>query len=45
MAEEVHTNTKMRGSKPVTLECGAVRAGALVTGDPTQVTCTKCKGG
>lgn len=44
MADEIHANTKVRGSSPVTLVCGAVRAGTLVTGDPAQITCSKCKG-
>lgn len=46
MADEVpvHANTKVRGSDPVTLECGAERKGALVSGDPNLVTCSKCKG-
>ncbi len=43
MANEVHANTKVRDSDPITLVCGAVRAGALVTGDPDQITCSKCK--
>lgn len=46
MAGEVHLNTKIRGATAgeVTLTCGALRAGALVSGDPAQVTCSKCKG-
>ncbi len=43
MTDEVHANTKVRGSSPVTLACGAVRAGALVSGDPDQITCSKCQ--
>ncbi len=43
MANEVHANTKVRGSNPVTLKCGAIRAGSLVTCDPTQISCSKCK--
>lgn len=43
MANEVHANTKARGSNPATLECGVLRAGASVTGDPKLVTCVKCK--
>jgi hypothetical protein len=39
----VHANTKVR-TEPPTLVCGAPRAEALVTGDPAQVTCAKCKG-
>lgn len=44
MADEVHFNTKVRGSNPSVLECGAPRPGAPVTGDPDRVTCSKCKG-
>ena len=44
MADEVHANTKARGSDPATLECGAPRSGALVTGDSKLVTCSTCKG-
>lgn len=43
MADQVHANTKVR-TEPPTLACGASRAGALVTGDPAQITCPKCKG-
>lgn len=45
MAEEVHANTKARDSNPVTLGCGAPRAGAKVTGDPAQITCAACSKG
>ena len=44
MADTVHANTKVRGSDPPVLECGAPRTGALVTGDPDRITCPKCKG-
>jgi hypothetical protein len=46
MAEtDVHANTKQRVAKgtPALLACGALRAGALVTGDPSLVTCSGCQ--
>ncbi len=43
---DVHANTKQRVAKGTAalLGCGAVRKGAAVTGDPSLVTCSKCKG-
>lgn len=45
MANEVHANTKQRTARGEQrlLGCGAPRKGALVTGDPSLVTCAKCK--
>lgn len=45
MADIVHANTKVRGlpSSEPKLECGAPRAGALVTGDLKRITCPNCK--
>ncbi len=44
--EEVrHANTQIRGEKPYRIGCGALRRGALVTGDPKLVTCKDCQKG
>jgi len=48
MADVVHANTKVRAPSgkagEATLECGAPRPGALLTGDPKRITCPNCKG-
>lgn len=44
MPDVVHTNNAAGRSRPRKLGCGALRGGALVTGDPERVTCKDCLG-